>query len=266
MKKIKKMLLKIAGEKGIFFITSFLIAVVVSLLAVFLITIFEYDNGVLIASLITIWSLFLVFITVVYLTIAAKITSFRKKENRVILLHHLNEKSTIYSHPFWGKVPFTKIYLQDVWEKAIKNSEKKEFYFFWEIILEMKDLDNGIIKVSALIPIIWSFLFKDFFTISDLEKISKNGGEKFVKEVELETYLENLFLSINNKSEIEQKVKEAALLWHQRKITGIHLKKIIENNVFFPKNIFSNTILEQAEIRLAHENHKLIFIDSAYNL
>lgn len=266
MEKLKKLILKIAADKGIFFIKAFLTAIVTSFACITAIFIF-YSNDVQPVtisnieayeylffanlSLAIIWITFFVLMTAVYLIIAFYVTAFSIRKNRTILLHKGKNSSEIYCTPLWGKRTYSIINFPDNWSRVMREGGVKYFNFPFELSIDKQVLNGRGTETIIAFPIVAKFFFNGPLNKADLEKIVRNkkGDALEEKSIDIDDYLLDRFIELNSSKKITDKIKDAAISWDKGKISQVHLSRIAVQDIGFPKNIFSN--IEKTEIKAA---------------
>lgn len=249
---LKKMILNISAEKGLFIIWSLITTIVISLLFITFILILKRDDPMpmLTISLAGVWTGFIIFIAIIYSIIRIKISSFKIKKDRIILIHKEKGKGLIYTKPLWGKYSHTLINFSDNWSGAIKEGGFKYFKFPFEVIINRQLINGRGTKTIITFPITINFYFGGPLSISDLEKISSDESGKILekKVINIDDYISNYFSKINFDENILKKIEDAAIMWVEGKYSSVHLSRIAAYNLKFPKDIFSN--IEKLEFRV----------------
>ncbi len=271
MVKLKKIILEIADDKDAFFVGMFLIAISLSVayfVFVFMLIdknncsvpianfgLFQYANYINLGIAI-IWLTFSVVVITTYLIIALKVTSFKNSPRRIIILHHKDKyKAELYSQPFWGKCEYNVINIPDNWERVIREGGLKSFKFPFEISIN-KQLINGLGTETIIsFPITIVFYFSGPLGIHDLEKISGDGDKKVIY---IDDYILNYFFKVNSDKNILKKIKDAAMIWEDGKISLVGLSRIAEKNIKFSEHIFSN--IRKTELHVEISNSRVMEI------
>jgi len=256
MKKLKKFLLEIAENKGIFFLKSFLITMVASMaFFVLFFTIIDKSGNVITVGnfdlsryaseislgLSIIWGIFFVIMLATYLAIAIKITSFNTNNNLIVLLQTENGRE-IYTKPLWGKYPYSIIVIPKSWNEAMTVDGEKYFRFPFEFPIDKQIINGCGTETVIIFPITLYLCFNGSLLMRDFKKISsdKNGDILDGETIEIDDYVRHCFLELNSNNKLLEKLKKAAVEYNDGKISQVHLSRIATNEFKFPNKIFSN--------------------------
>lgn len=279
MEKFKKILLNISANKGVFFLKSFLIAIVFSI-ACFTFVFMLVDKGVhpvtvgnfesykyapyINMGLSIIWLVFFVFMVAVYLIIAIKITSFQTGSNRIILFKNSEGEIEIYKQPMWGKYPRAIINFPDNWARVIREGGVKHFRFPFEIPINRQMINGHGTEIIIVFPITLTLKFSGPLWINDLKKIccDETGRNFEEKNIDIDDYIYNHFIKINSKKEVLNKIKEAAIGWNDGKISQVYLRRFALKNLQFPEKFFSNIVSLEINADLAESRIVAVYDQS----